>query len=61
MRLISWKSEEINERKVMVLQRNFDNSLGFNGYNYFDKWENIDTIISKYDQFTNFGLKVMTS
>ena len=49
------ESEDINERKVMFLQKHFD-KLGFNGYNHIDKWE-VNTIISKYDQFTNFGLK----
>lgn len=49
------ESEDINERKVLFLQKNYDN-LGFNGYNHIDKWE-IDTIITKYDQFTNFGLQ----
>lgn len=48
------ESGDINERKVMFLQKHFD-KLGFTGYNYIEKWE-IDTIISKYDQFTNFGL-----
>ena len=49
------ESEDINERKVLFLQKNYEN-LGFTGYNFIEKWE-IDTIIKKYDQFTNFGLK----
>ena len=49
------ENEDANERKVMFLQKNMDN-LGFNGYNHIDKWET-DTLIKKYDQFTNFGLK----